>query len=92
MPFAAVAAPALADPIVLEPTDLHDHARFHDHACLHDHARFHDHARLHDHTHHHTWDPDCDDDWFRGRDRHDDWDQGRPGSHNGFRPPTGSGF
>ncbi|MEV6254524.1 hypothetical protein AB0L97_14840 [Nocardia sp. NPDC051911] len=80
MPVAAVAVPALADPIVLEQADQLDatHGR-------HGHDDW-------NRGRHNDWDRGRNDDWFRGRNRHDDWDHGRPGWDHGWRPPTGSGF
>ncbi|MEU2030219.1 hypothetical protein [Nocardia amamiensis] len=89
MPITAVAVPALADPIVLEPADDLDavHGR-----PGHGHGRHgHDSWNRGRHRHddwfrgrHNDWDRGRHGDWDRGRHRHDDWD--------GFRPPTGSGF
>ncbi|MGK8523571.1 hypothetical protein ACRS6B_19380 [Nocardia asteroides] len=92
MPITAVAVPALADPIVLEPADQIEpaHGR-----PGHGHGHGHGHRHRHDgwnHGRHDDWNRGRHDDWFRGRHRHDDWDHGRPGWHHGFRPPTGSGF
>ncbi|WP_249643690.1 hypothetical protein [Nocardia sputi] len=90
MPITAVAVPALASPIVLEPAEQiepahgrpgHRHGHGHDHRNRHDHSNWHRHDR---------WNHGRHNDWDRGR--HDDWDHGRHGWHHGFRPPTGSGF
>ncbi|MBF6225225.1 hypothetical protein [Nocardia abscessus] len=97
MPITAVAVPALAAPIVLEPAAPIDQIDPAHGRNGHGHGRHgHGHGRHgHDgwnHGRHNDWNRGRHDDWFRGRDRHDDWDHGRPGWHHGFRPPTGSGF
>ncbi|WP_330229228.1 hypothetical protein OHA40_24495 [Nocardia sp. NBC_00508] len=99
MPITAVAVPALADPIVLEPAVEPGVESVDELDAVHGrNGHRHRHGRNgHDRWNrgrHDDWNRGRHDDWLRGRHRHrhDDWDHGRPGWHNGYRPPTGSGF
>ncbi|WP_327120270.1 hypothetical protein OHB12_15910 [Nocardia sp. NBC_01730] len=67
MPIAAIAVPALADAVVLEPADQID--------LVHDRPGHNRHG-------HDNWNRGRNDDWNRGRNDHGNWNRGRNDNWN----------